>query len=353
MGYRVYGPYEWMMRQINHWSHGGWRGERRWYSGQLADTYFHEYQRNVAKIKLDYMWGPQGLKQVHFPQWITDFRRAKTLGDDPDVRVTRTMFYLVEIRSRYPKDGPGWLSPGSYVTNGDLPMAVWVNGWEDPTKWEVAARNRPAVPRTCEWVWEDKYSYETTEDSQIGIRRQTDANGNVVWQKVYMVAQWVFGGIDVGGEVQVTNPANYSDRNALPGPILMDTAVGDYDVAEPYLPHHDQGVRRGVFTYLGVAGANDTAMVWPQKFRGANPFGGVCATAQAEIFNTTSWDLWTQDWKAKLVPVSGWRDWTERMETGAADAHAAGGEVSEVDILDVQRYFSRFDEQMAEESLHH
>jgi len=260
------------------------------------------------------------------------------------------MFYLVEIRSKYPKGSPGWLSAGSYVTNGDLPMAVWVDGWQDPTTWEQASANRPAVPRLCEWVWEDKYFYETTEDWKIGLHRKVDANGNRVWHKVYMVAQWVFGGIDVGGEVEVSNPANYTDRTALPAPVLIDTAYGDYDVGRP---HHDEGVRRGAFTYLGVAGHNDIAAVWPQKFNSSNPFGGVCAVAQAEIFNTTSWGLWTQDWKAKLVPVSGWADWMGRMEQSAADAGSSGSLVTYQDVLGIYEYFSRFDEQMAEDALHH
>ena len=174
--------------------------------------------------------------------------------------------------------------------------------------------------------------------------------GQLVWQKVHMIAQYVWGGIDVGGEVEVTNPANCEDRGDLPAPILMDTSVGDYDMARP---HHDLGVRRDVFTYLGVASQPDTAVTWPGRFVSANPFQGICAVTQAEIFNTTSWDLWTQDWKAQLVPVSQWSDWMDRMVDGADDAAPIADEVPPEYVRIIHQYLSRFDEAMVNQSLHH
>ncbi|RLI52858.1 MAG: hypothetical protein DRO93_14415, partial [Candidatus Thorarchaeota archaeon] len=347
LGYTVYGPYQWMMRRIHGYAQGWWH-ERHYYPGQLADTYFHEYIRRVADIKLGYLWGSKQPRYIHYPQWITDFQRCRTLAAQaasgvPGVpRINRTMFYLVEIRSRYPKGHPSYLSPGSYVTNGDLPLAIWIKGWEDPTTW--------SVPMISQWVWEDRYYYETTEDWDIGIRMKRDATGRPVWQKVYMIAQYVFGGIDVGGEVEITNPANYDDISDLPAPILMDTSMGDYNMGRP---HHDLGVRRELFTLLAVASQRDTARAWPSRFGTDNPFGGITALAQAEVFNTTSWDLWTQDWKAKLVPVTQWSDWMEKMAAGAEDAALTNGQVSPEDVSIVYEYLRRFDEAMVNQSLHH
>ena len=344
MGYSVYGPYEWMRRRIYGYAHG-YRIGRDYYSGQLADTFFYDYHKKIADIKLGYMWGSRTIKDVHYPQWITDYPRARNIAAG-GARVTRTMFYLVEIRSKYPKNSSGWLTPGSYRTNGQRPIAIWVNGWSDPAEW--------GVPQIANYIWEDQYDYETTEDWDIGIRMQYDSNGDPIWQKVYMVAQYVFGGIDVGGEVQVSNPSNYCkschDESSLPAPILADTGVGDYDIGQP---HHDLGVRRGVFTYLGVAGRSSEPMVWASRFGSGNPFGRVVAVSQAEIFNTTSWDLWTQDWKAQLVPVTQWNDWVGRMADGAADASATAGLVEPETVSEFAEYLGRFDEQMVGEMLHH
>ncbi len=341
LGYTVYGPFEWMRRRVHGYAQGWWH-DRGYYPGELADTFFHEYHDQMSRIKLDYMWGSQQLRQMHYPQWVTDYPTAQALAARSDVRVTRTMFYVVEVRSKYPKDHPAFMSPGTFQTNGELPIAMWVKGWEDPADWKI--------PQVAEWVWEDRYEYETTEDWPIGIHLQNDATGQPIWQKVYMIAQYVFGGIDVGGEVEIRNPANFASREDLPAPILMDTAVGDYDVVQP---HHDLGIRRDVFTYLGVAKQPNTARVWPQRFGSGNPYPGIVALAQAEIFNTRSWDLWTQDWKVKLVPVSRWGDWTERMARGIVDAGATGGLVRSEAVQAIQEYLARFDESMAGMMMHH
>ena len=329
LGYSVYGPFEWMMRQI------------RYFAGrELRDTYFSTYYSQIAQIKLGYIWGSKELKQVHYPRWITDYPTARRLAQS-GARVTRTMFYLVEIRSRYPKNSPQWLSRGSYVTNGRYPIAIWANGWVDPAEWNI--------PKIADYVWEDQYTYETTEDWSIGIRKKVDASGRPIWQTVYMVAQYVFGGIDIGGEVVVSNPANYTDISELPAPILLDTSYGDYDMSQP---GHDFGVRRDVFTYLGIASRENTAAVWASRFGSGNPFNGVLAISQSEIFNTTSWDLWTQDWKVKLVPVSRWNDWLVRLDE-QADAGEVAGLIEPDEITRIQEYLHRFDSAMIAEMLHH
>ena len=329
LGYSVYGPFEWMMRRIRSYA---WR--------ELRDTYFADYYSQIARIKLGYMWGSKQLKQIHYPRWITDYPAARHLAQS-GARVKRTMFYLVEIRSRYPKNSPQWLSPGSYVTNGRYPIAIWASGWVDPADWHV--------PKIADYIWEDQYTYETTEDWSIGIRMKRDAQGRPIWQTVYMVSQYVFGGIDVGGEVVVSNPANYTDVSELPAPILLDTSYGDYDMSQP---GHDFGVRRDIFTYLGIASRENTAAVWASRFGSGNPFNGVLAISQSEIFNTTSWDLWTQDWKVKLVPVSKWNDWLVRLDE-QADAGEVAGLIEPDEITRIQEYLHRFDSAMIAEMLHH
>jgi len=337
------------MRRRVHGYAQGWRPNRTYSAGQLADTFFHEYHRKVADIKLGYMWGSHSPKYVHYPRWsdaagaVIDYPTALTIAADSRNRITRTMFYLVEIRSRYEKGTPGWMTAGSYVTNGKVPIAIWINGWKDPATW--------GIPKTDDWVWEDQYFYETTEDKDIGIKRTPDpATGRPIWQKVYMVAQYVFGGIDVGGEVEVSNPARGSTREELPAPILMDISLGDYDIAQP---HHDLGVRRDVFTYLGVAATSNRPKVWASRFGSPSPYPNTVAVAQSTVFNTASWDLWTADWKSKLVPVTQWEDWMERMDEGAPDAIDSGGLVEVEDVTEIHQYLSRFDPNMVDRMMNH
>jgi hypothetical protein len=345
MGYYTYGPYEWAKRHIHWWA----RGHGNENPGKLRDTYYYEYLSRIAQIKLDYMFPPSGLgssvetKLIHYPQWIVNYPECKALGEDENVRVTSTMLYLIEIASKYPEESPSFMTPGTFRTNGEYPIAMWTNGWSDPNKWNI--------PQVANYVWKDAYQYETTQDRQLGIQRETippgDPNGQVVWHPVYMYAWYIFGGIDVGGEVEVVNPCNWDEFDLLPRPMLLDTSEGDYGGDDP-----DVGFRRDRFTYLGVVRRHSEAPVWQQRFTNANPFGSMVCVAQAKVFNNKSFGLWTQDWRVGLAPVSQWNDWMERLELGIYDAGALES-VDPSEIEGIYQYLSAIDADVAELYLHH
>ncbi|HAU38233.1 MAG TPA: hypothetical protein DCX07_11035, partial [Phycisphaerales bacterium] len=102
------------------------------------------------------------------------------------------------------------------------------------------------------------------------------------------------------------------------------------------------------FTFLGVASQGDRAPAWPQQFSSASPMNSVVAVAQAELFNNTSWDLWTQDWQTQLVPVTQWDDWVRRLELGVAQAGLTDGQVSEQDVSDMHDYMMRMNREFVE-----
>ena len=51
--------------------------------------------------------------------------------------------------------------------------------------------------------------------------------------------------------------------------------------------------------YLGIAWRQSESIFMPVRF--ANPREWICAYGQARVFNSTSFDLFTQDWRVKLV----------------------------------------------------
>jgi hypothetical protein len=343
VGYTTYGPYNWALRQIADAANGPSEDA----PGLLRDTYFYSYLRTISGMKLDYMFRPPGtqaqLKSIHYPQWHTSYPESVRLSLDPNVRITRTMFYLVEVASSVPEGGAGWLTPGTYRTNGQRPIAIWVNQWSDPAKW--------GIPKVADYVWKDSYSYETTADPEIGIQMTRDpVTGEPQWHPVYMVSWYTFGGIDTGGEVEIRNPCNWDEYDTLPAPYLLDTSFGDYAADNP---HHDGGVRRALFSYLGVATHPEKPLV-PifEKFGTVNPSGDMAAVAQVETYNNLSWDLWTQNWRSQLVRVTQWDDWMNQMNQGAPQADATGVILTR-DVSKVLDYLSRFDRQTAETYLRH
>lgn len=309
VGYQVFGPYEWMLRHISSWADDFWGNSDSgpWYTaGQVADTMFSKYIRELSRIKLNYML-PARLNPTpldyHYPNWITSYPLARQAAADPSIRVYSTMFYLVEIASSVPDSDPRYLSPRTYRTNGKRPISIWSAGWTDPAGWSAT--------KVRDYVWKDDWQYAACNDPEIGIDLETDASGNPIYKPVYMSSWYVFGGIDVGGERRVANPANWldaTDLERIPAPYLLDATDGDYDPSDL---SPDSPYRREKFTYLGIAARPTTASLWPARFKGLNP--SMLALSQVKVFNNTSWDLWTQDWQAQLMPVSQCDKWEQQL----------------------------------------
>jgi hypothetical protein len=356
IGYATYGPYTWMMWRIAEYTNPGNVAALQ-STGGLWATQFYRYLRAIADYKLGYMcpWqlSDRDPKSIHYPQWVTDYSNAIALAATQSQTINRTAFYALSISSRFTRGEALYLSPGSFVTNyirgRKSPVVYLQNGWFDPN-----AQN--GWQRLCDFIWHDETTkMMTTPWDAIGLTIPVDAQGNPVPQPVYVIRFFVFVGIDVGQNMEVRNPANWTSPDEPPGPTLIDLSHGDYVMSDT----HDQGVRRDVFTYLGVCQVDNSAAVWSQKFGRPSPYDAVVGFSQAEIFNTTSWDLWTQDWKVKLVPVSNLApvsntaSWVSKMASTAQQAGDTQGQVRSEDVDKVQQYLDKFDPAMIDEMMQH
>ncbi len=329
-GYNTYGPRSWAVRQLQRMNILD--------SGDLPDSFFPAYMNQLSDIKLDYMFTSKTEQRIHYPDWITDYSEARAFAMRHPERVYRTMFYRVQIISTAPEDSANWLSQGTYYTNGDKPIATWVSGWVDPQAWPI--------PQKGDYIWKDNYSYQATADDRIGLAFQYDANGNPVWHDVYVVEWYIWGGIDVGEDVPVTDPCNWGGGADLPAPILLDTSEGDYT------PDSDEGIRRSRFSFFAAARKSAASPVWPQRFGDANPSGKMVAVAQAKLFNKYSWDLWTQGWQVRLTPVTKWNDWRKLIIDGSAELD--GNMLLEAyTVREIYEYLSNIDSAFAENCLQH
>ena len=356
--YRTYGPYWWAKDHIHWWARGTNEDP-----GKLRDTLYYTYLRIISDIKVDYMFPAGGIgeitrtQEIHYPNWIVDYPVCVQIGSNPDNQVTSTMFYVVEIASKYPDGSPGFMTPGTFRTNGEYPIAQWVQGWYDPA-WLVDANDPNChVQQVSNYVWKEESTYWTEGDPELGIRQERippgDPDGAAVRHTVYYYQWLFFGGIDIGGTVEVSNPANWDQFERLPVPILIDTSTGDYGGDDP-----DEGWRRERFMYLGVARKRTEAPVWPQKFSHVNPLEGMLTIAQAKVFNNKSWDLWTQDWRVQLAPVtklgpeSNPESWVARLvEDITSSAQVDSVETEEVETA--HQYLSSLDPEMARLYLNH
>ncbi|MBL7133379.1 MAG: Tad domain-containing protein [Phycisphaerae bacterium] len=342
-GYTAYGPYHWALDDHIDWyanDHGYDHQTRRpAQMGKVSDSFFTSYLDTIAKTKLTYMFGSKTPKTIHVPVWKIDYQQCRQIAADPTNKISQTMFYQVEVVSSVPEDSPKWMTPGTFRTNGEYPISVRTNGWVDPQAW--------GVPKIEDHIWKDTWTYETTQDRSIGLAPKTpdpDDPDPDIFHTVYVVQWYMFGGIDVGGETEISDPCNWDEYDQAPAPIILDPAEGDYD---PQEANPDEGYRRKWFMYLGLARGGILSGVWGEQFRNPNPTGSMMTVAQAKVFNNTSWDLWTQDWRVRLAPVTKWDLWTQDLGDAAA-AGGMGGTVPQDELVNAYNYLSSLGARAAE-----
>ncbi len=125
---------------------------------------------------------------------------------------------------------------------------------------------------------------------------------------------WRFNGAVVG-------PQRPLNRSYLPppccppalGPIVLDRRRG-------------QETERNVFdhfTFVGFAYVPGSSLAWPGVFVNPVPTEGrLICYAQAKVHNDTSWDLFTQNWRATLVRMNHWGWAQSEIEAGKWPAAA-------------------------------
>ena len=339
IGWETYGPYTWALNMAT--------GAAR---ATVPDTFFDDYLRDLADAKLSYMFSPpQELVTRHYPDWayVNDFPGAQAIGsppedddsDQPVQRIHKTLYYRVEVYSSISPDSGNYMTPGTFITNADNPIAVWMNGWQDADNWSE-------YERVGNFVWRHRDEFEITVWPEIGIEATyTDAEGELEFHPVYVEIHYIWGGVDIGGEVEVRNPCNWDEYDQLPRPLIFYPGPnGQLD----YRYNPDDSTRAVVYGFLGIVQKNVTADVWPSRFQDISPVDGVVTIAQAKLFNNTSWDLWTQDWQVQLMPIAvhKWDEWLEELDTGMWELDMVGGLVDEQEYNMLRDYLRNLNEEM-------
>jgi len=308
VSYSAYGPQRWLLGRMGSLRDGELRYARfahGWGGGYSVGNTFYWLDR-MARINLEYLW-PGGEPQSAIdPRWELSFANAAAMSDD---EINHTRFVIVEIKSRYARADPRFLTPGSWTHVSEegrfSPRVHYVGGWTDPREW--------GVEQPVQHIWRDEWTYPVYSDPSIGIEPAFDEENNAVPQPVYRVDHFMFAGVEYGEESEVRSPHNFIDRNALPAPT---------DLVHSQVSMNEDNSGIDELTFLGIAQQRHRALMWPGRFTSASPHPYAVGIAQAGVFNNHSFDLWTQMWHAQLERVQPIDQWVGIMQS---DAGLAGG----------------------------
>jgi len=422
MGYTTFGPVGWMRRRINDYWRDDLKYSVPHYTprGRRLDRIFHD----LMDTKLRYMFEPRfvgtdqaELEMRHDPDWEVSWQAARRRDEEDGEEAELTVHFRMAIIGPYgPTDSRvQQTAKDTRASNVHDPRQVIEGGWHNreketahtgitlkvrikpssriagvPSEFDIhvgVSLSKPWGARITDFIWHADFSptefrekLQQMKDRQVWhiIRdkfpaleekypaeeypgRPVTYDYSMTSDPPWVIMRDIFGGADFGTEQPIHNPANFNagEMADLPMPYLMDTRDGEYDVWRQH--HDDDPVRREHFTYLGVARRSSWPTAWPQRFGSGNPSGRMVAVAQAEIYNPTSWDLWTQDWRAQLVPVTRLPEWAERMgEAFDAPVEGGGTEVDAVadivvtdKLIEILEYLELFDESVSDRAVRH
>ena len=346
-GYTTFGPYEWAKSWISSYAFD-----------RLADSRFREYYETITQPKLNYIFGPLNpkLQTIHYPHWVMDINEARKDKDANGnlIRKVRTRYYYLEVIASSREGSANW--DASIISdNLSDPVTKDYGGWVAPEaikarafKGTGALEVKGPVQVGALPMW--RYTAE-------GKEQIINPDGTLKDERtVYFSWYFIFGGVDTGGEAEISNPANWDRFDEPPAPMVMDFTEQDTSAGpDPayYDDDPDTGVRREHFAYLAIVRTGTKSAVWNQKFKLSNPTKSIYTVAQAKVFNNSSWDLWTQDWQVQLTRVQDWGDWTVRLGLGLADVPLTEGMVRGDDVAVAHRFMAAWAPAMADMSIHH
>jgi len=124
-----------------------------------------------------------------------------------------------------------------------------------------------------------------------------------------------------------------SERTSTIGTGWEDVSTGE---SAPHVFHN--------FSLMGFAYMPGRSEIWPRVFTNPVPTEDklVCY-AQSEVYNLTSWDLFSQNWRTYLVKMDHWNESLKMIEAGVPSiADLANSEIDDEMLEPVRQMLEQY-----------
>ena len=266
----------------------------------------------VSDMKFEMLFGSTE-DEVTLRQWEMDYDKAKQL---PPENILRAWWESVSFDAKYP------FPTASFFSNIELrhekePLPR-TRRYADMSRPDLSGYTRATQsyegtdPRHA--VWYRVQKRETAHYPQLGIyaphppiypdgSRWPYTESEM--QTYYRVTLYRFNGAELEKDEHLHRdylpPAGQTPGFA---PVLLDHSIADN------LTDHI----RQRFTFNGFAYRSGAASAWTERFTNPNPIEKTVAYAQARVHARWSWDLFTQNWKVKLVRTDKWSELVDELD---------------------------------------
>ena len=321
-----------------HWPHNDWTSDN-------ASINYINYT-NISNTKFALLFnGRRGTTykyEKQYSTWPPPPPAEKSVWCDEDMHALDQHPDLVclPVGTKYP----------DYVHGQPAPPIV--------TRWHLVKRGNPlrlhstqardwrpggsyrAVPGT-ENTWEEFRPFTTDIYPEFNIGNWTqDERETGDMTTIWHHRRFIYRYSKRTAEMDFENPIY--GRSELPRPHVLNSSWDGMTEAR----------MKDEWSWLGFCWRSGRAKVWPKWFVNTVPGGQMIAVARARLYNPTSWDMFTQDWRVMMIPVGRMDDWLDGT-AGTPDPALLGGLLSANDVAPVIDFFRSVPPDLHEELITH
>jgi hypothetical protein len=323
------GPLRWLRRAASMmlWTAGG-----GYYNVQClgAATNFVSLTA-ISNLKFRLLFNNQNTAtfryREQFDGWPPPSGAEDTRWWDEDLHSIQPLPGLIIQPSNYPAyaNVPDNYVPPTldwHLVGGSVGRQTQAVGWTPPAPLYAPV---PGAPLT----WEDFRPFQETFYPELGVGQWGPGGVPIPASSpatIYHQRRRIFSHSTRAATLTFDNPI-YRRPN-LPRPFHLDPSwdqMTDQQMADQW-------------SWLGFAWRSGESRVWPQWFVNPVPGDQMVAVARARLYNPTSWDLFTQDWRVTMVPVGPMTAWLRGL-AGRPDPTLLGGLLADQDVVPVEEFF--------------
>lgn len=345
------GPYRVYRDDVARWW-GSWR--------EMRLSGFPIIFERVSDAAMQAIWNDV-VRSVPLPRWETDYVEITRRPGPQDAGglLARGVNCAMSAWLGTRRNGREAFTDGENGTPSGTPWRI--DDWPHPPKNEHIARgwfDHSKENYQDKWIWWGQNRLRTFEPEKFGATRNqfppdgyeppdANSNGQPAGQPYWLFwrwRKWMFLG-------------SLFDTDSLAMPDLQHLA-GDKSYYAPYgldiTGQFTERYRFGTFEVMAYAYRPGRARVWSRPLPNPTPLTAPdrdgrlhpvnLAYAQARVFNPTGWDLWTQNWRVKLVPATHLLNASAAVSRAAADLerfHAFDPAIEADQLLPIAQLYER------------
>mgnify|MGYP001169260574 CR=1 FL=1 len=247
-----------------------------------------------SKAHLNELWPQEPVTQmpVYESTWITDPQKIYEIMDKNPQSIREIAYVTLQSKSAFAPTDPKFRSKDSWaIISSDKQKILNVEYYKyrkelDPRTWEKL-KMQQLHPR----IWREIWPYQVYSDRTLHIKPlPATKKQKYPRQTAYRIDDYMLLGINVGKQIKLSSPYNFTSQSPKPAPILY--------VNDDKHPQTSDMIQRTV-----IAQNHVRSLPWATPVAPTQTASPMLAPYDILVNNADNKTLWFQGWIGRAVPA--------------------------------------------------